>query len=117
MTPDTVTKTAGLAMHAVAQHMLDHRLPAPFSIAMPIRCPNHGHPQRIKIGISSTDITEWLDSVLVVAERTEPARLVDGVRWVREEYDVLVPSPVGDVAATIALVRHSDLELLPGGAA
>jgi hypothetical protein len=113
---DTVAKTTTLAMYAVAQHMLDRRLPAPFSIAMPVRCARHGHPQRIKIGIPSADITEWLDSVLVVTERTEPA-LIDGIRWIREEYDVLVPSPVGDVAATIALVRQADLELLPGGAA
>lgn len=119
---DTVAKTATFAMYAVAQHMLDHRLPAPFSIKAPSVCPAETGTRRVTIAVPSSAATEWLDSVLVVDERTRPAVVPTDVmkragRWIHVEYDVLIPSPLGDVAATIALVRGSELALVPSGGA
>lgn len=116
---DTVARTTTFAMYAVAQHMLDHRLPAPFSIEAPAMCRQTTGARRVKILIPSSAATEWLDSVIVIDERTRLVELPGRRwgRWTRVEYDVSFPSPVGDVAAMITLVRGSDLALVPDGAA
>lgn len=67
---DTAAKTAPLAMYAVARHMLDHELPAPFSISPPTF-----DDQVVKVAVPATALDAWVDAIDIDAETgfvTEP---------------------------------------------
>lgn len=100
MSPRTITATSVLAMHAVTQHALNHQLPAPRTIDAPRASLGE---TRVQVWVDSAALDAWIAVARVVEEiRTTPST-VDGYQVALA--DVLVPSPIGDVAVTLRATR------------
>lgn len=100
---DTVAATAGLGMYAVARHMLDHKLPAPYSIDAPTPWFD---PERITISVHDAGLFAWLDSIVVDGETAKPVE--NPLRTTAYEivkFDGRLPAAIGDVAVTVKVVR------------
>lgn len=116
---DTVAKTAGLAMYAVAQHMLDQRLPSPIAIRGPRRCP--GADRAVQVDVYVADLDAWIDATDATYLRTQTTT-IDGERFALVTHEGRVQSAVGDVSVLIRIAQHVDpparqLVSLPGGVA
>lgn len=112
---DAVAKTTALAMHAVAKHGLDHRLPAPQAIRRP-----WVGDRAVRVDLFVGEHEAWVESTAADYLSTQTigvhGRSV-AVRWVGR-----VPSAVGDVAVELRIVQRIDplvrpLTLVPGGVA
>lgn len=114
---DTVAKTAPLAMYAVAQHMIDRRLPSPRAI----RAPRPGvEDARIRIDVYTDDLESWVQATAAAYLSSETRVAQDGARVVIVRFVGRVPSAIGDVAVVIRIaqrVHTPSLELVPGGVA
>lgn len=103
-------KVAPIAMYVVAKHMLDHSLPAPYSIDRPRPCdPEKG----VVVAVPSDAVTEWLDAMVVDEEIVKPSK-ASGYEHVH--YVGRVPAAVGDVAVVVRAVRavgRPDLQVVP----
>lgn len=101
MSTATDDATIGIAMYAVAQHMLDHQLPAPVTIDQPRLILGE---RAVIVIVNSEDSTPWLDSMVVDEERVAgPSEVMAGREHVT--YDGRIPSAVGDVAVQVRTMR------------
>lgn len=113
---DTVALTTPYALHAVAKHGLDRRLPAPQAI----RRPRVGE-RTVRVSLFVEDHEAWVEATDADYLSTETVgahgRSVV-VRWAGR-----VPTAVGDVAVELQIVQRvgeipaRPLRLVPGGAA
>lgn len=113
---DTVVRTTPIAMHAVAKHGLDQRLPAPQAI----RRPKVG-ARAVRVSLFVDDLEAWVQAT--DAEYLSTETIGEHRRSVVVRFAGHVPSPIGDVEVELQIVqRISDsparpLTLIPGGAA
>jgi hypothetical protein len=113
---DTVARTTPIAMHAVAKHGLDHRLPAPQAI----RRPKVGG-RAVRVTLFADDLEPWIHATS--ADYLSPATIGAHGRSVVVRFTGRVPSPIGDVQVELQIVQRiadapaRPLTLIPGGAA
>lgn len=113
---DTVAKTTAYAMHAVAAHGLDRRLPAPRAI----RRPRVGE-RTVRVDLFVDDLEAWVQATGAEYLSTQP--IGEHCRSVAVRFGGLVPSPVGEVRVELRIVQRVGLEslrpltLVPDGAA
>lgn len=113
---DTVAKTTAIALHAVAKHCLDQRLPAPRAI----RRPRPGE-RAVRVDLFVEEHEAWVQATgadYLSTTTIGEARRSVSVRWTGR-----VPCPVGDVEVELRIVQRiadapsTGLRLVPGGAA
>jgi hypothetical protein len=93
---ERIERVTPVALYAVAQHMLDHQLPAPFAIDA-ARSDNSG----VRVSVYSPDLDAWLDSIVVDEETTRPiSRLREIV-----DYRGRLLASVGYVQVTVSCSR------------
>lgn len=103
---DTVAaRTAPIAMHAVAQLMLDRRLPAPMAIHGPRRCKSA--EKALRIDLYSGDIEAWVEATDADYESTVPGEDAGGEVCVLVTWRGTVASPVGVVAVVLRIVQRT----------
>jgi hypothetical protein len=69
--PANIAATTTIGFHAVAQHMLDYDLPAPYGIDSPNAC-SRAH-DAILVSVPSTALDAWLETIVVDDEDTRPS--------------------------------------------
>lgn len=117
-------KVAPLAMYAVVEFMLEHKLPAPLSIRGYSRCPST--TKAINIGL--TDLEAWSDATGAEYIGTETSVADTGRRYCVVTERGRVPSAIGDVAVLLHVAQWVEwpdedvdtkpvLSLVGGGAA
>lgn len=110
------TKTAGLALAAVAQFMLDQRLPSPLAI----RRPRHaGAVQAVRVDLAVDDLEAWVQATAGAYESTKTIE-ANAPRSVIVTFAGRVSSPIGEVPVVLRIVQRLDadrLQLVSGGAA
>lgn len=113
---DTVAKTTAYAMHAVAKHALDRRLPA----ARAIRRPRVGD-RAVRVDLFADDLEAWVQTT--GADYLSTQTIGEHSRSVAVRFAGSVPSPVGEVRVELRIVQRVGLDsprpltLVPGGAA
>lgn len=83
---DNVAATAPIGMYAVAQHMIDHRLPAPMSITGPTQCTGEN---AILVGVFSHQVDAWVETIEIDVTTVTPTLNVTG--YERVAYDGRLP--------------------------
>lgn len=96
---DTVGKTVGIAMHAVAKHGLDHRLPAPQAI----RRPRVGE-RTVRVDLLVDDHEAWVQAT--DADYLSTQTIGAHGRSVAVRFAGRVPSPIGDVEVELRIVQR-----------
>lgn len=97
---DTVTKTTPIAVYAVAQLMLEHRLPAPLEIVAPSRWAPH-----LVVKVDTTALDAWLEWMVVTDEQVRPGVRVPGYETVT--YTGRLSTAIGDVAVAVKTARRT----------
>ena len=105
-TRDTVAMTAPIGMYAVAQHMIDAQLPAPWGIDAPSRCAGE---DAVRISLSSLALPAWLASIHVDSETHTPAT-VPG--FVHSSYAGRLPNGVRVLLKAARRVEDQHLRLV-----
>lgn len=117
-TPSTTAeKVTPLALYAVADFMLERRLPAPIALRGPATCPHA--VKAVTIDVYASDVDAWTAATGAEYVDTRTAR-VDGERFALVTWTGSVPSPLGDVAVRIRIAQRVDdprpqLALVGGG--
>lgn len=105
-TPSTTAeKVTPLAMYAVAQFMLDRRLPAPIALRAPSVCPSA--IKAVTIDVYAADFDTWTDATDAEYVGTETTR-IDGERFALVTMAGRVPSAMGDVAVRVRIAQRVD---------
>lgn len=91
---DNITATLPLGILALAQHMVDHTLPAPYSIDAPNPCLGD---KTLIVRLGGSDLVPWLESLHLDSAHSEPCSLAD---YQRERYECRLPDSGVQVTVT-----------------
>lgn len=118
MTGDEVRENAvsgmnRIAMYAVAQHMLDHRLPAPINIEAPHTCSRHPEGA-VMVSVPTTGLDAWLDTVDVQEVRVREVGVDRGLEgWEAVEHHGRIQCAVGVLPVLVKVIRKVETPTAP----
>lgn len=102
------TATTPIAIYAVAQHMLDQRLPGPIGIHGPRVCP--GAERTVRVDVYAADLDRWVESTDAEYLSTYNTT-INGERFALVTYAGRVSAAIGDVSVVIRIAQRVDAEV------